>query len=85
MGQTHGDLSFDTPHLFCDIVITRIDTVSEQILCAAIAATEVAVVEKLPVRKAKGKVVFEREVVGWRDIQEHWKSQIKKLPGLTFI
>ena len=44
------------PHLFSDIVVARVDAVSEQVFCAAVAAAEVAVVEKLPDRKGRGKL-----------------------------
>lgn len=37
-------------HLFSDIIITGVYTVSEQVFCAAITAAEVTVVEELSER-----------------------------------
>lgn len=37
-------------HLFSDIIVTGVYTVSEQVFCAAITAAEVTVVEELSAR-----------------------------------
>lgn len=41
---------YSASHLFSDIIITGVYTVSEQVFCAAITAAEVTVVEELSER-----------------------------------
>lgn len=47
-------------YLLCDVHVTGVDAVSEQVLCAALAAAEVTVVEELPANTRGGGGLVER-------------------------
>ena len=50
-GGTRGESRLPTPalvHLLCDVVVTGVDAVPEQVLGAAVAAAKVAAVHELP-------------------------------------
>lgn len=46
--QTTHKSTQTQPYLLIDVDVTGVDAVSEKVLCTAVAATQVAIVEQLP-------------------------------------
>lgn len=56
-----------TSHLFIDVDVTGVNAVPEKVLCAAITAAQVAVMEQLPAQKHRG--THFKGWICWKQIQ----------------